>query len=337
MLIVYVDEGVGWSPITHMVYLMTSMFNAKLLMLNYNEPTTLTKLEAVLFKKQLVKEHRNNLILICPSAKHLNLLLQLKGYRKRFDFVAAWVIDSFWIDRVPKWVGLSNHFDHIFITTEEDIECWSTMFNCPVSWLPWGSDVIGMGGAATERSYDLLRVGRQPVEWENDVVTESDCKAANIRFHGRPNMVNNPQKNQQGLMTLYQQTKFLLAFSNLANPAKYTHPTRSYLTGRWVDALACGAIVAGISPKEKSVKRLLWDGAILELGSINRVDGLEKVIDALMFWTPERAFHNYHQSLKYLDWRWRFVEIAKVFKIDPIGLGKDLSLLRAKINTNTLK
>jgi hypothetical protein len=55
----------------------------------------------------------------------LSLLLQLKCFRKRFNFIAAWVIDSFWVDRIPRFAKSSSYFDHIFITIEEGIERWS--------------------------------------------------------------------------------------------------------------------------------------------------------------------------------------------------------------------
>jgi hypothetical protein len=45
--------------------------------------------------------------------------------------------------------------------------------------------------------------------------------------------------------------KFVLAFSNRVHQAGYTHPEREYLTARWVDSLAHGAVIAGIAPQSR--------------------------------------------------------------------------------------
>ena len=331
LYIVYADKGDGWSPITHMVHLAARLFNAELLVIDYKSPSLLAKLKASVFNNKLKRNQGNQLLIVCPSAEHLNLLLQLKNYKKEFNVILAWVIDSFWVDWVPKWVGISNFYDHIFITTEEDIGAWSNRVRCPVTWLPWGSDVLGLGGGAL-RGIDLLRVGRQPMEWDDDELTALACKDADIGFHGRPVIPGSASQNQKGLMRLYKQAKFLLAFSNLANPANYTHPHRAYLTGRWVDALACGGIVVGIAPREESIDRLLWDGATLELESTKMSDGLDKIRAELRLWTPEKASYNYLQSLKRLDWRWRFNEIAKTLNISPNDLVLEIEMLESQIS-----
>ena len=139
------------------------------------------------------------------------------------------------------------------------------------------------------------------------------------------------KKNQLAIMQLYQQSKFLLAFSNFAHPSNYTHPTRQYITARWTDALACGAIVAGIVPNEPSIKRLLWDGTTLDLKSININEGLQVIAEAAKIWKPEQAINNHQLSLERLDWRWRFAEIALVLNESPKRLGEEINILKQKI------
>jgi hypothetical protein len=77
-------------------------------------------------------------------------------------------------------------------------------------------------------------------------------------------------------MEYYRRARFVVAFSNLAAPAKYTHPTKAYFTGRWTDALANGAVVAGIHPVEDAgVGDLLWDGALLSFDRIDLAENIE--------------------------------------------------------------
>jgi len=314
-----------------MVKLAVNLLSAELIVLEYQKPSAFQKISALLLRRE-VKVDGDKLLFICPSPKELPLIFHVEGIRKRFNFIAAWVIDSFWVDRIPLEIKLSRYYDQFFITSKEDISEWRRLTKRPVSWLPWGTDALGLGGAAGNRKWDLRRVGRQPVEWDDDAITNRSCSSSHISFQGRPELYDEAMKNQQALMEIYRQSKFVLAFSNIANPTNYTHPIRSYLTGRWTDTLACGGIVAGISPTDPSMADLLWEGATLELGTIKREKGLAVICDAVGNWSPELAKHNYRQSLKYLDWRWRFMEITSAFQIKPHKLLDDIKLLELEIS-----
>jgi len=330
MIIVYCEKGVGWSPISYMVKLAAKLLEADLIILEHEPLTLINKVINSILKRQRNKEGEK-LLLICPSPADLSLVFQIENYRKRFDYIAAWVIDSFWVDRIPKTVKLSGVFDHIFITSKEDIGEWVREVGTPTTWLPWASDVLGLGGMGVKQDWDLGRVGRQPREWDDDKEIKKLCDKRHITFSGRPSFINDASANQKFMMEVYQQTKFILAFSNLSNPTNYTHPSRAYLTARWVDALACGCVVAGISPQEESVEELLWKGATLEFETINVHEGLDQVSKALAQWTPEIASYNYKKSLKILDWRWRFMEIARVLEVRPKRLLLEIEQLNFKI------
>lgn len=330
MIIIYCEKDIGWSPISYMVRLASKLLQAELIILEYKEPSIIDKL-STLFLKRKISNGGEKLLLICSSPTDLSLIFQLKNFRNRFDYIAAWVIDSFWVDRIPKFAKVSGIFDHIFITSAEDVDEWEKVTKTPTSWLPWGADVLELGGGGEERKWDLIRVGRQPIEWDDDNVTYKRCVDNNITFSGRLDFISNPLNNQLSLMAYYQQAKFVLAFSNIENPTGYTHPIRAYLTARWVDTLACGGVVAGISPNEPSIKKLLWDGATLEFDTVNINEGMNVVQQALERWTPKQAEYNYKQSLRRLDWRWRFVEIANAFSISPDLLSVDIKLLELEM------
>ena len=343
MLIVYINNGSGWEPITHMVKLAAELFEAELVVLDSKMPKSIwSKLEMLLLKRNK-RGSGETCLLICPDASSFLSITQIKGWRKRFRCLAVWVIDSFWVDRIPKAAKLSRPFDHIFITSEEDVAAWTEAMQTPTSWLGWGSDALGMGGsglhdadltgADLDRNWDLTRIGRQPPEWDDDENTKKLCLDAKLKFHGRLQSFDTAAENQQALMQLYQQSKFLLAFSNSAHPNHYTHPTRQYITGRWTDALACGAIVAGIAPNEPSINRLLWDGATLDLKSIQINEGLQIIAEAAKLWKPEQAIKNQQLALERLDWRWRFADIAAVLQESPSRLREEINLLKQKIAT----
>ena len=330
MLIVYINPGFGWEPITEMVNLATELFQAELLVINHNQPNFLTKLELVFLKRQKLNSIEKCLFII-PGPADLLSLSSISGWRRRFAFIGVWVIDSFWLNHISRIAKLARPFDHIFITSEEDIEAWTIEMKTSTTWLPWGSDALRFGGKSADRIWDLTRIGRQPPEWDDDEITKKLCNNSNLRFHGRLEKSDTAAGNQLNLLNLYQQTKFLLAFSNVANPTNYTHPTRQYITARWTDALACGAIVAGIPPNEPSINRLLWEGATLDLNTIKIKEGLHLISEAVKSWKPEFAAKNHLMALERLDWRWRFAEIALVFNERPKLLDDEIDLLKKRI------
>ena len=331
MLIVYIDCGPGWEPITQMVNLAAELFEADLLILDPKAPITMwSKLEMLLLRRQRTVGDETCL-LVYPDAIGFLTLPQVTNWRKRFKFLAAWVIDSFWIERIPRLAKFSRPFDHIFITLEEDVAAWTEAMKTPTTCLAWGSDVLRLGGTKVDRVWDLARIGRQPPEWEDDENTKKRCAEKQLSFHGRIKGRDTAEKNQNALKDLYQQTKYLLAFSNSVDLSLYTHPTRQYITARWTDALACGATVAGIVPNEPSIERLLWDGATLDLKSIKINEGLQVIAEAAKKWKPEQAIRNHQLSLERLDWRWRFAEIALVLDESPKRLGEEINILKQKI------
>ena len=334
MLIVNsVVSKTGWSPILHMMALASRMLDAEIVNAEDRLPSFLEKLASVLKKRPASGRGKETCLLICSGPSDLVRLLNLHDWRGRFQFLAAWIIDSFWIEYIPPSTRLSKPFDHFFITTSADVEQWKKVTGTPTSWLPWGTDALALGSGKAERNWDLSRLGRQPAEWDDDEANLVAACAYNISYRGRvPGGHLNASQNQELVMRLNADSKFVLAFSNVANPESYTHPTKHYLTGRWTDALAAGSVVAGVAPRSSDTEQLLWPGATLELGGIGRQEGLEQIADAVKRWTPDTASQNYLMALRNLDWRWRFETIARTFSIDSLNLRNELHLLVRSID-----
>jgi hypothetical protein len=260
-------------------------------------------------------------------------MLLVQDWRKNYGRVVAWVFDSFWTNWIPPWVRASRLFDHVFVTEREDLNTWRKMLRAPVDWLPWGADVLNLGSSNPVRQVDLVRFGRQPMEWNDDLVNAHACQSFGLSFLGRPPSFSDATDNERGLMGVLRETKFALAFSNRANPTIQTHPEREYITGRWTDALASGATVAGIPPRSDSVQSLLWPEAILDLGTIDQSEGLKVIASAAREWTPERAQVNYLRSLEVFDWRWRFKTLAEALGAQSSKLDSELARLQNVIRS----
>jgi hypothetical protein len=330
--VVYADPGLpGYHPVNHMARLAAELLEGQLIVL---EPRSLTKLEKLEF---LLPRRRSGLpcLLICSSPADLSSILLIEKWRKRYGRMVAWVFDSFWPNLIPRFATLSGAFDQVFVTELDDIDTWRKRLAVPVEWLPWGSDVLRLGSANPCRRLDLLRIGRQPREWDDDDSTSTVCESRGLSFEGRPPTFVDATQSERSLMAIESTTKYILAFSNRFGSDINTHPRREYITGRWTDALAAGAIVAGVPPHSQSVQSLLWEEALLDLGTANRAKGVDVIARAVSEWSPERARLNYVRALERLDWRWRFKRLAAALDVRARHLENELENLSIQLQDAT--
>lgn len=309
---------------THMVRLLAELLSAQLVVAPINRMANAGRRLAAPAPR---RRGRGTCLVVAASPRHLGTLLRADYWRRGYGHVAGWVIDSFWVDRIPRVAR--EHFDQLFVADKEVVDVWKAATGIPVTWLPWGADVLRLGSGDADRPIDLQRVGRQPSGWEDDDETARLCAEAGLRFEGRFPMHDDPVASQASLMERLSRAKFTLAFSNAVSPAPYTHPTREYLTGRWTDALACGAVVAGIAPACAATAELLWPGATLELDTVDRAQGIRRIAAAVSGWAPQTASDNHRKALERLDWRWRFQELAASLSIESERLDAEIHALRA--------
>jgi hypothetical protein len=332
--VVYVDHGgEGYHCVLHMARLAAELLGGELVMLAPGFPSSIDKLRGIFLPR---KKSLATCLLICPLPADLSAILLVPNWRQSFSRIVAWVFDSFWTNWIPPWTRASRIFDHVFVTEREDLNSWRLMMHAPVDWLPWGSDVLSFGSANPVRKIDLLRFGRQPKNWDDDLVNAQLCQSSGLEFHGRPQSWSDATDNQRGLMGMLGKTKFTLAFSNRVSPGTQTHPTREYITGRWTDSLASGATIAGIPPRSESVESLLWPGAMLDIGTVDRAEGLKVIGSMVRTWTPDRAQLNYIKSLETMDWRLRFKTLAEALGLNSPALETELARLNQTIRSAQL-
>ena len=332
-----IPEARGWSPIQHMILLAAELFDCQVLEVDNKQPSSFTKLASFLQWGSGRRTGREPCLLVGAGPSDLAKLLNIPDWHKRFGPIGAWIIDSFWTDHLSGKIRLANLFDSFFVTSLEDVDTWKRLTGVPTTWLPWGTDALRLGSGKAQRKWDITRVGRQPPEWEDDQVAAEAATVLGIKYRPRPASNGlDTLENQRLMMDVYADTKYVLAFSNIANPEPYTHPTRQYLTGRWVDGLAGGAVLAGVPPKGAGVDPLLWHGATLEFETIRLEEGLRAIAAALPQWTPQLARNNYAMALERLDWRWRFKVLADGFGLAPPLLASELDLLHERISGGAL-
>lgn len=333
MKVIYsVPFGRGWYVATRLARLTSRLLEADLIEIQARK-SGVTKLQRILSLAPRRRGGRESCLIIAPIPAHLYALLSARYFLGRYDQVFAWVIDSFWEEWIPAIARNRGHFDRIFVTDPESIEPWAKSTGTTVDCLPIGADVLDGGSASSDRDVDVRRVGRQPPDWNDDNRSFEACSRFGLRFEGRTESRPDVSDSYELYQAELARSRFVLAFSNIEAPTGYTHPTRAYITFRWAEILAAGGVVAGRTPDCAANRELLWPGATLDLGTIERDPALPILRDALHNWNPSMASFNHWMALQRLDWRWRISAIAESMNITSPTLDAEMTRLRAAIET----
>lgn len=327
----------GYGPIGHLSLLAARLLDLELVHPQAPANPKLSALRRALFRAPFGAD--SGVIYIASNAHWIRTLAAQEDFYKPKRFRAIWIIDSFLTEGVPS-AWMMRHFDLLIYMQRGEADFYERLAPGRTLYLPWGADVLDLGSSAAERPVDVLRVGRQPDAWDDDARSEEACEAAGLRFSGRPPYLpedpSDPSAGHRHLSTYYARAKFVLAHSNLAAPAPYTHPTKEYITGRWTDALAGGAVVAGVHPYgDATAADLLWPGATLDFDRIDLAHNIEALREAVACWTPDQARRNHLQALGQLDWRWRLQTLAEALDLTSPALDAELSRLRAAMEAET--
>lgn len=323
------DQSAGWAPVTFLGLLAARLFDSEAQFL----PKCPNKLRRLIdLHPRKVGSRKEALLAILHNPHDVGQLRALEGFRTNYRQVAIWIVDSFHHDWVPSRAALRD-IDVVAVMRPNDEEPFRRVASGRTLVLGWGSDALSLGSGKTERPTDVLRLGRQPLEWDDDEKSQVACNATGLAFSGRPPIQPTAIENQTNLMNSLANTKFVIAHSNLAAPASYTHPTQEYITARWSDALACGATVAGVQPRsDKSMDRLLWPGAVLDFDRIDLKHNVAALAEACALWRPENAMRNYRNALERLDWRWRLADIVARLGVEmPKPLAAELAEVCLKL------
>ncbi|MET0884877.1 MAG: hypothetical protein ABWX92_00375 [Mycetocola sp.] len=317
-------RGFGWGPIDELVQLMARLLEARVTVIPDRGEVSVWRKSASLLPRR--RRRGTALLVIATNPAQLAYAARTHHWWPGYETIGAWVIDSFWTDRISRFARGGHHFDHIFITDESLIDEWSEMTSTRTHWAPWGADTLVFPISGGPRPTDLLRLGRQPEAWDDDSVTMELAGKLGLAMSGSPPSSSEGLRNQELLRTALLRSKCVLAFHNGASPGDYTHPTRTYVTGRWMNALAAGAIVVGATPP--AAESQFWPGATQEISPQDRVQGLHTVRDVVASWTPAWALENQVRARATLDWRLRIRGIVQAMGLsEPRLLSEEISQL----------
>lgn len=333
MRVIYVrPSGPGWGPLEQLAVLAAYLLEGTL------HVVSMTRSERAVrrFLGQLPRPPRGEpCLIIAPQPRHLCGLIDFTHFFSGDSYVAAWIIDSFWVNQLPRFANTGRnvaHIDKYYIADAEFADEWRRMTGSVPTWLPWGSDALRSGSAGHERPVDVQRLGRMPKDWDDDHRTARAFHSMGITFKGRPPFHNSAAVDQLEVLAALSRAKYTLSFTNRLSPSAATHPSHEYLTGRWTDAVTCGASVVGVPPRCAATEELLWPEALIGLKSMDLADGIATVREATSEWTPALPALNHANALRRLDWRWRISQIASDMGLNSPALVAELADLRRAID-----
>ena len=246
------SSSLGWAPVTALAHLVARLWQTEVTEIHPTRDHTMWRKLASMAPR--LRGSKPPLLIIAAHPGDLLSLADVRVLLGRFSQVGAWIIDSFWDERIPRFARERHTIDRVWVTDAELVDHYAETMRVPCGWAPWGSDALDWPGSAA-RDVDVLRLGRQPLAWDDDKANRHDLGAHGLTYQGRFPGADDGLVSQALVVEQVARAKVVLASSNLASPAGYTHPTRDYLTARFTDAVSGGAMIAGQFPTARAMAR----------------------------------------------------------------------------------
>ena len=245
----------------------------------------------------------------------------IPGWR-RTPLVAAYVIDSFYMDQYP---AVTRQLDHVFTPIDTDASLIERRYGVPASVIPMATDVMRHGDDDSPRPIDLVAYGRQPYAY-----LESFQRGGDIVFRDALPGIG---AERRLFWEELRRAKLAAAFNTLTPMCRGREFTRSILTPRWFESLAAGCIVVGRRPRTPLAERILcWEDATIELPD---ADSSPQFVRDLLSDSPRRAaarVRDRQHMLRGHDWRHRLRDMFEVLGLSlPARLAVDLKELEARV------
>jgi hypothetical protein len=273
------------------------------------------------------------LLVVARSPHDLQAIRGLSGWRKRFRYVAGYVIDSYFH---PGYGSVTSSYDHIFTTTTDGAEFVRKTFGVPSSVLYQGFDCLNWGCVDGARPVDLIGFGRQPPSYHQAFQRAFHrCESPLMYLHSPIGTLHGPAvwTERAMMLKLLQRSKLATAFHLLVEP-QGSRPTAMFVASRWFESLGTGCVVVG--------KRPVSDDASVQLGWVDAtIEVPDSPADAVAFVADLAGRHdflantrrrNVMEMCRRHDWRYRIREIFRHFELtQPPRLLHELAEIEAKV------
>jgi hypothetical protein len=280
-----------------------------------------------------IKEKGELLLVVAHSPGDLRMLSSLTNARKRFRYIAGYVIDSYFTEDFGSSV---KAYDHIFSTTQEGADEVRNRFKVSSSVLRQGFDCLNWACSDSDRCIDLIGFGRQPASYHLAFQRAFHTHESPLLYLHSPIGTLTGEavwRERPMLLKLLQRSNISLAFHLLVEPASDRPKSPNFVTSRWFESLASGCIIVGKRPPGAMANELFsWPNALIELPdepdkAVAMIQNLAS--DARFVQTTRRR--NIIEMLERHDWRYRLRDIYEHFHLElPDLLAHELSSLNAR-------
>lgn len=270
------------------------------------------------------------LFVVARGPGDLEVISSVGHIRKNYRHVAAFVVDSYFVDAFGP---AAAKYDHIFCTTELGAETIRKRFGTSTSVLRQGFDCLKWSSVDNSRSIDLIGFGRQSAKYH-------EAFQSSFHRHDSPILyLHSPIGKVEGadvwverpmLLKLLQRSKLSLAFHLGVEPPLSRPYDASFVTSRWFESLSCGCLVVGKRPPGSMAEEMLpWQDATIELPDDTRraVEFIANLAEDVTFQQQVRQ-RNVAEMRRRHDWRYRIRDIHLHFGLQlPEILTAELDLL----------
>jgi hypothetical protein len=328
----------GWVAIDEFEDLLADLDKVRIIspLLRKSLPGRLAKIHNGLFghfhRSKDVDTKAELLLVVARAPGDLRMIYSIANARRRFRYIAGYVIDSYFTEGFESSV---KNYDHIFSTTQEGADFVRARFGVPSSILRQGFDCLNWANVDPMRCIDLIGFGRQPPSFHREFQRSFHTSRSDFLY------LHSPIGSLQGaavwderpmILKLMQRSKMSLAFHLLVEPQGLRPRAAYFVTSRWFESLATGCVVVGRRPPgQMTIEMFSWPDALIELPDAPS-DGAEMIrtmaSDTSFLW--KTRIRNVIEMCRRHDWRHRIREMYNCFNLTlPSRLEAELVALEA--------
>jgi hypothetical protein len=331
----------GWVAIDEFEDLFFHLDNVRILspLPRKNLPSHIGKIQNGLFGPfHRLKEFDTNaelLLVIARAPGDLRMIYSIANARRRFRYIAGYVIDSYFTEGFESSV---KGYDHIFSTTQDGVDIVRAKFGVSGSILRQGFDCLTWANVDPARCIDLMGFGRQPPSFHREFQRSFHTSRSHVLYlHSPIGSVTGPAvwDERPMMLKLMQRSKMSLAFHLLVEPQGIRPRAAHFVTSRWFESLATGCVVVGKRPPGQMASEMFhWPNALIELPDLpSEATELIQTLSSDARFLQETRIRNVLEMCRQHDWRYRIRDIYGRFQLPlPERLRVELAALDELVN-----
>jgi hypothetical protein len=267
-------------------------------------------------------------LFMCQFSKELTNISQVRNWRARTKFAAAFVLET-WSSQFEKRkadLRILDQFDHVFVLNASSIPELKRYTSAPISFLPTAADSLAAypPGGMSDRVIDFFSMGRRREEVHQLLLRKARAEKLLYIYDIWGSMTaNNWAEARAANADMVRHCRYYIAWDPVAvSPAKDNIIGKERaISTRYFEGSAGGAILLGSRPTSPEFDELFdWPDAVLEIspegGDLHEVLAAFEADGDRVRMAREANIAN---ALRRHDWAFRWEQILKAAGLAPSG------------------